>query len=125
MRGKNALGRLGEEEVCRYLVNHGHTVLDRNWRCGHLEIDIVALASDGIHFVEVKSRTAPVQGEPQDAVTASKQRNIVSAARRYMTAKSGLLDRDLEIWLDVAAVTFDGGKVDIKYLPAAYVPIYC
>ena len=111
--------------MCRYLVNHGHTVLDRNWRCGHLEIDIVALAPDGIHFVEVKSRTAPVQGEPQDAVTASKQRNIVSAARRYMTAKSGLLDRDLEIWLDVAAVTFNGGKVDIKYFPAAYVPIYC
>lgn len=44
MKGKGALGKQGEDEVCQYLIRHGHTILDRNWRYGHLEIDIVTLA---------------------------------------------------------------------------------
>ena len=118
------MGRIGEDEVCQYLIEHGHTILDRNWRCGHLEIDLVSLACDGIHFVEVKTRTAPVQGEPQDAVTPSKQRNVAAAAGRYLAAKKGLLGEDVEVWLDVAAVTYDGGKSELRYFPAAYVPMY-
>lgn len=124
MKGKNALGRHGEDETCQYLIDHGHTILERNWRYGHLEIDIISLAGDGIHFVEVKSRTAPVQGEPQDAVTASKQRHIASAAGKYMSMKQKCLGRDLEVWFDVAAITYDGAQVEFRYFPAAYVPIY-
>ena len=124
MKGKNALGRHGEDETCQYLIDHGHTILERNWQYGHLEIDIISLAGDGIHFVEVKSRTAPVQGEPQEAVTASKQRHIASAAGKYMSMKQKHLGRDLEIWFDVAAITYDGAQVEFRYFPAAYVPIY-
>lgn len=124
MKGKNALGRHGEDETCQYLIDHGHTILERNWRYGHLEIDIISLAGDGIHFVEVKSRTAPVQGEPQEAVTASKQRHIASAAGKYMSMKQKHLGRDLEAWFDVAAITYDGAQVEFRYFPAAYVPIY-
>lgn len=124
MKGKNALGRHGEDETCQYLIDHGHTILERNWRYGHLEVDIISLAGDGIHFVEVKSRTAPVQGEPQEAVTASKQRHIASAAGKYMSMKQKHLGRDLEVWFDVAAITYDGAKVEFRYFHAAYVPIY-
>lgn len=124
MKGKNALGRHGEDETCQYLIDHGHTILERNWRYGHLEIDIISLAGDGIHFVEVKSRTAPVQGEPQEAVTASKQRHIASAAGKYMSMKQKYLGRDLEVWFDVEAITYDGAQVEFRYFPAAYVPIY-
>lgn len=124
MKGKNALGRHGEDETCQYLIDHGHTILERNWRYGHLEIDIISLAGDGIHFVEVKSRTAPVQGEPQEAVTASKQRHIASAAGKYMSMKQKYLGRDLEVRFDVAAITYDGAQVEFRYFPAAYVPIY-
>lgn len=124
MKGKNALGRHGEDETCQYLIDHGHTILERNWRYGHLEIDIISLAGDGIHFVEVKSRTAPVQGEPQEAVTASKQRHIAAAAGKYMSMKQKYLERDLEVWFDVAAITYDGAQVEFRYFPAAYVPIY-
>ena len=79
---------------------------------------------DGIHFVEVKSRTAPVQGEPEEAVNPAKQRNIVKAARRFMTLKGNELSDNLEIWFDIAAVTFDGGDVRLNYFPGAFVPIY-
>ena len=84
MKGRGEFGRRGEDEACMYLVSQGHTILERNWRCGHLEIDVITLAGDGIHFVEVKSRMVPVQGRPEEAVNAAKQRKIVAAARRYM-----------------------------------------
>lgn len=124
MKGRGEFGRRGEDEACMYLVSQGHTILERNWRCGHLEIDVITLAGDGIHFVEVKSRVAPVQGEPQDAVTAAKQQHIASAARRYLSKKSPVLGNDLEVLFDVAAVTYDGDNVEINYFPSAFVPIY-
>ena len=124
MNGKGKLGKAGEEEVCKWLISKGHTILERNWRAGKQEIDIISLDRDGIHFVEVKSRTAPVQGEPEEAVNPAKQRNIVKAARRSMTLKGNELSDNLEIWFDIAAVTFDGGDVRLNFFPGAFVPIY-
>ena len=124
MNGKGKLGKAGEEEVCKWLISKGHTILERNWRAGKQEIDIISLDRDGIHFVEVKSRTATVQGEPEEAVNPAKQRNIVKAARRFMTLKGNELSDNLEIWFDIAAVTFDGGDVRLNYFPGAFVPIY-
>ena len=124
MNGKGKLGKAGEEEVCKWLISKGHPILERNWRAGKQEIDIISLDRDGIHFVEVKSRTAPVQGEPEEAVNPAKQRNIVKAARRFMTLKGNELSDNLEIWFDIAAVTFDGGDVRLNYFPGAFVPIY-
>ena len=124
MKGKGALGKQGEDGVCQYLIRHGHTILDRNWRYGHLEIDIVALAPDGIHFVEVKSRVAPVQGDPQDAVNAKKQKNIAVAAGKYMSMKGNTLGSSLEVWFDVAAVVYDRGSMTVNYFAGAFIPIY-
>ena len=109
--------------MCEYLTSHGHTVLSRNWRWRHLEVDIVSLAPDGVHFVEVKSRVAPEAADPSENVRGAKQRNISRAAVKYMEkAPAGVGDR--EIWLDVASVVFEGGDVKIDYMPGAYVPIY-
>ena len=124
MNGKGKLGKAGEDEVCKFLISKGHTILDRNWRCGHLEIDIISLAPDGIHFAEVKSRTAPVQGEPEDAVNAAKQRHVANAARRDIALNRSKMVAELEIWFDVASVVFYGGDVRINYFPGAFVPIY-
>ena len=45
--GRAQTGRTGEDAACRYLTEQGHTILERNWRSGHLEIDIISLAPDG------------------------------------------------------------------------------
>ncbi len=120
MDGRGKTGKQGEDLVCRYLMDKGHTVLERNWRSGHLEIDIITQASDGIHFVEVKSRKAPVQAPPEENVGWLKQKRTATAARRYLAGHGG----GQEAWLDVAAVTFYGDEGVIDYIPNAYVPIY-
>ena len=51
--GKNhrsELGQLGERLACELLMGMGHTILERNWRSGHLEIDIISFDAEGIHF---------------------------------------------------------------------------
>lgn len=125
MNTKGKLGRIGEDEVCGYLIGKGHTILDRNWRYGHLEIDIISLSNDGIHFVEVKSRAALSCGMPEDAVNSRKQKHIAKAAGRWLSLKGKKIGNDLEVWFDVAAVTFHKGQTEIRYIPGAYTPIFC
>ncbi len=118
---RSTIGKMGEDAACRYLMERGHALLERNWRSGHLEVDIITRAADGLHFVEVKSRVAPLMADPQDNVRRAKQQHIASAARRYIAALDAF---DEEVWLDVVAVVFDGSKTEITYFPGAYTPIY-
>jgi len=123
------IGRIGEEAVCAYLQERGHSILERNWRTGHLEVDIISLYKDGIHFTEVKTRVAPLSADPLENVSPAKQRNISRAAVRYMsqlrkTPGQGTMVQDAEISLDVASVVLDGGKTTIEYMAGAYVPMH-
>ncbi|MDT3357089.1 MAG: YraN family protein [Bacteroidota bacterium] len=122
-RGRAIAGRYGEDAACRYLEGLGHTVLERNWRGGHLELDIISQAPDGIHFVEVKTRVAPVSASPEENVGWTKQKRMVAAANKYLNGKGGG-QGFREVFFDVIAVTLDGGKTEIAYFPSAFVPIY-
>jgi putative endonuclease len=48
-------GLLGEDIACRYLVERGFEVSERNYRKPQGEIDIIAFKENSIHFVEVKT----------------------------------------------------------------------
>jgi len=50
------LGAWGEEIAVKYLLGHGYKILDRNWRDGHKELDVVTRLGDLTIFVEVKLR---------------------------------------------------------------------
>lgn len=116
------VGREGEDLSCRYLIGRGHVIIDRNWRAGHLEIDIVSMASDGIHFVEVKSRTVPFEAQPQESVTRSKQRKLYAAARRYLACRDSMLAGEMECHFDIISVIFRRGRADIRLFPDAFIP---
>ena len=120
-----SLGRRGEDVACGFLSGKGHTIVERNYRSGHLEIDIITLDKDGVHFVEVKSRVVPVAVSPEENVTAAKQKKVADAALRYLhTSKDKRLSADLEVSFDVVAVTFDGGGEIVEWFPNAYYPMY-
>ena len=124
---KPTVGRKGEEEACSYLCRNGHRILARNWRGGHLELDIVTLLGSELHIVEVKSRTAPVMAEPQRNVGRDKQRRMVAAAQAFLHGEGRKdLPADLEIVFDVMSVVFfgTGADYDIEYYPNAFIPLY-
>ena len=122
------VGRKGEEEATRYLARLGHRVLARNWRGGHLELDIITLTGNELHFVEVKSRVAPVMAEPQRNVGREKQRRMVAAAQAFLHNNEERKDlpADLEVFFDVMSVVFygTGEEFYIEYYPKAFIPHY-
>ena len=121
------VGRRGEEEASSYLARLGHRILARNWRSGHLELDISTLLGRELHIVEVKSRVAPVMAEPEQNVRRDKQRRMVAAANAFLhSASRKALPADLEIIFDVLSVVFFGRGADfeIEYYPNAFIPLY-
>ena len=118
------IGRMAEDMACEYLAAHGHTVVERNWRSGRLEIDIISLDRQGLHIVEVKSRVAPAQAGPEENVGWRKQRRLVSAAKAYLhSEEKRILLEQTEVFFDVFSVIFEGDKAEMQYFPQAYIPI--
>ena len=125
--GKNyrsELGHRGEDIACSLLESMGHTILERNWRSGHLEIDIISFAVDGIHFVEVKTRRESIQAPPQESVDWKKQNRIVRAAQSFLKSGKGMPYGSHECMFDVVAITFRGDSHKTEWIPQAFIPIY-
>ena len=110
--------------ACRCLESIGHTILERNWRSGHLEVDIISYDEEGIHFVEVKARRQSIQTPPQDNVDRKKQARITKAALNFLRSAKWLPFGNHECFFDIVAVTFDGDKESLEWFPQAYIPIY-
>lgn len=121
---RQTLGRQGEEMACSFLADKGHIILERNWRSGHLEIDIISFNEEGIHFVEVKTRRRNIQAPPQENVDRRKQAKITKAAMQYLKTKNGLPYGNHECIFDIVAVTFEAGNPKLDWFPQAYIPIY-
>lgn len=117
-------GRQGEDIACRLLEGEGHLILERNFRTGHLEIDIISKAADGIHFVEVKARRENIQAPPQENVDLTKQRRIARAANGFLRSRRGMPFGSSEFHFDIVAVTFTKNTAQVEYFPDAYIPIY-
>lgn len=83
----NDFGRRGEELAARYLIDRDYSILERNWRDDHREIDIIAEFAGEIVFVEVKTRSSEAIITARDAVDQSKQELIIKAAEAYMREK--------------------------------------
>ena len=84
--GANArlLGQWGEEQVAEKLRRDGWTIVARNFRCRMGELDLVAENKTFLAFVEVKLRKDDRFASACEAVTASKQRTLRTAAQYYL-----------------------------------------
>ena len=87
MAAHNDLGKWGEEVAAEFLASNGYTILERDWKDGHRDIDIIARTADEtIVFVEVKTRTFDGIAKPEDAITKQKIKSIGKAANAYVKA---------------------------------------
>ncbi len=84
MARSHELGRRGEDLAAALLRREGWSILHRNWRFRHKEIDLVAERAGTVAFVEVKARAGGGFGHPLHAVTASKRRDLAAAARVWV-----------------------------------------
>lgn len=77
-------GRRSERLACRYLRKKGFRLIERNYRSGRHEIDLVMRDGDTTVFVEVKARSSTDFGRPAEFVTAAKRRFLLLAAEAYL-----------------------------------------
>ena len=116
----NELGTWGEEVAAQYLTKKGYTIVERDWKSGHRDIDIIALKDDIVVFVEVKTRRNNYFGEPEDAVDFMKLRNLRTAINHYIKYKN----IGQEIRFDVISVigTPEEGTPEINHFED--IPMY-
>ena len=90
MARHNELGKAGEDFAASYLEHAGYGIIEREWRQGSRDIDIVARTEDGttVVFVEVKTRSSDAIVRPEEAVDARKIRNLGRAADAYVKERA-------------------------------------
>jgi putative endonuclease len=76
-------GFLGENKPAAYLIDMGYTILFRNWRYKHLEIDLIASKGKCLHIIEVKTRRTPTYGFPEQHIDAQKMQHLKNAAALF------------------------------------------
>ncbi len=87
MAAHNELGIWGENVATDYLRGKGYTILERDWKSGHRDIDIIAQDGNIVVFVEVKTRRNQLFGEPEEAIDYMKLRNLRAAINHYVKSK--------------------------------------
>lgn len=113
------LGTLGETLAVALLERKGYRILDRNWRSGHKEIDIVAMDGDTLVAVEVKTRKSETFGKPDIAVGALKQHKLLWAMDAYMRCHT--LDADVRF--DIISIVFTDSEPHIEHIEDAFIPL--
>ena len=98
---KKIVGDRGEELAVNLLTELNYEIIERNYRYGHGEIDIIAKEDDVLVFVEVKTKKNLEFGPPEYSVTKNKQRQIKKIAEAYLYEKE-ITDTDCRI--DVIAI---------------------
>ncbi|MBC7459373.1 ribonuclease HII [Candidatus Saccharibacteria bacterium] len=82
------IGDAAESVAADYLVQHGHDILERNWKTKFCEIDIISLKNRQLYFSEVKYRRSAEHGDGLVAITSKKQQQMKFAADYYVTTQS-------------------------------------
>jgi putative endonuclease len=118
---RQVLGERGERIAEQWLQSRGWRILDRRFRSGHRDIDLVVerTGADGrvIAFVEVKTRVSAGFGGPLGAVHWRKQREMAHAARDWLSRSR---EPGGAYRFDVVGVIYGPGPTEIVHVENAF-----
>jgi len=115
--GKLEFGKAAEKEAAEFLKTKGYKIIHRNYKTKLGEIDIIAEHKKVICFIEVKARHSLYLGEPQEAVSEKKQRQISKVALYYLKTNR-LLNRPARF--DVLALLYTHNLPKISLITNAF-----
>ena len=110
-------GRHGEKAAEEFLCAQGYTILVRNYRVSFGEIDIIAMDRQTLVFVEVRTHSGDIFGDPLESVNLRKQRQIAKAALHYLS-RNGSLEREARF--DVVGICWEDGQARISHVKNAF-----
>jgi putative endonuclease len=114
---RQAFGELGERIAERWLRRQGWEVVNRRFRNGRRDIDLVVRREQTVAFIEVKARKGDDFGGPVEAVNWRKQRELVRSAKVWID-RHGQEAEDYRF--DVFGVLVAGDRVRVRHVPSAF-----
>ena len=114
---RQAFGELGERIAERWLLRRGWRVVQRRFRSGHRDIDLVVERDGTVAFVEVKARKGTEFGGPINAVNYRKRRELSRSAKVWVDRHG----REAESYrFDVVGVLVSGAQVRVCHVENAF-----
>ena len=109
----NVQGARAEDLCAEMLRAAGLLLIERNWRCRHGEIDLIAEERGMLVFAEVRMRTGPGFGGAAESVTAAKRARLLAAARLYLARRA-------ETWCRFDVFLVDGSAGGVQWVRDAF-----
>lgn len=112
---RQTLGRRGEDYAVQHLEAQGWVIHQRNWRCRHGEIDIVAVTPDGdtVVFVEVRTRSSENAGHPLETIGVRKAARLRRTAGAWLSAQEAFIP---QFRIDVIGILWSRRGPEIIHL---------
>ena len=113
MAAHNELGKWGEDLAADYLQRKGYTIIERDWKSGKRDLDIIAQDGNVIVFLEVKTRHNRLFGDPEESVDYHKLQNLQQAISHYVKFKHIRQEIRFDI---ISVVGTIGSEPDIQHI---------
>ncbi len=94
------MGLFDDDDYCYRLIKKGYKIIERNFRVGYGEIDIIAKDGEILVFVEVKAKKGTEFGLPEEMISRGKLQKIRNTGVTYM-------QKPLPCRIDVVAIVLD------------------
>lgn len=114
---RQELGEIGERIAERWLVRRGWRIIGRRFRSGHRDLDLIAHREGMVAFVEVKARSSNEFGDPVQAVSWRKQRELGRSAKVWID-RHGRGDEAYRF--DVIGILIDRDRVRVRHIENAF-----
>ena len=112
MKISNPVAVIGEDLACEFFRKKGYKIIERNFRKGYGEIDIVCLKNKTLIFVEVKTRTSTSYGTPIEAISYYKLKSLIKTAEFYSHLHPELPNA---LRIDAISVMLDANR-EVSYI---------
>lgn len=116
MATHNDLGRKGEELAVEYLILKEYVILQRNYRFQKAEVDIIARRGNTLIAAEVKTRSTPEFGDPQDFVKPKQIQQLVKAVNHFVEEE----ELDVDVRFDIIAIVKNKSGLKIEHIQDAF-----
>ncbi len=116
MARHNELGKEGEELAVAHLLKNNYKIVARNFIYQKAEVDIIARKGDILAVVEVKTRSTPDFGDPQDFVKQKKIRLLVKAIDFFVNEHK----LDVDVRFDIIGIIKNKAGTRVEHLEDAF-----
>jgi len=111
-------GKAAETQACRFLINRGLALVDRNYRCRHGEIDLIMRDGRCVVFVEVRYRGKRRFAGGAETIDHRKQSKLTATAMHYLQSHPGMAARPARF--DVVAIDSGLGEERVAWIRDAF-----